>query len=125
MVAGAAVQKFMQDLEKQQEIMMNAADVLIELFAAESAMLRTEKMIAVKGEAACTAHIDMSKVYVSDALERINLYGKHAICGFAEGDELRMILMGLKRFTKFAPTNTIAMRRTIAEKLIAENHYCF
>jgi hypothetical protein len=125
MVAGAAVQKFMQDLEKQQEIMMNAADVMIELFAAESAILRTEKMIAVKGEAACSAHIAMSKVYVSDALERINLYGKHAICGFAEGDELRMMLMGLKRFTKFAPSNTIAMRRNIAEKLIAENHYCF
>ncbi|MFN8321568.1 MAG: acyl-CoA dehydrogenase family protein [Chitinophagales bacterium] len=125
MTAGAAVQKFMQNLDKEQEVIMNVADMLIELFACESVMLRTEKLIGIKGENACGLQIDMTRVYISDALERINLSGKHAIAAFNEGDTLRIMLMGLKRFTKYDAYNTVAARRRIADKLIEENQYCF
>ncbi len=125
MTAGAAVQKFMQNLEKEQEIIMNVADMLIELFACESVLLKTEKLMGLKGEAACSLEIDLTRVYISDALERINLSGKHAITSFNDGDTLRIMLMGLKRFTKYEAFNTIAARRRIADKLIAENAYCF
>jgi alkylation response protein AidB-like acyl-CoA dehydrogenase len=125
MTAGAAVQKFMQNLEKEQEDIMNVADMLIELFACESVLLKTEKLIGIKGEAACSLEIDITRVYISDALERINLSGKHAITSFNDGDTLRIMLMGLKRFTKYEAYNTIAARRRIADKLIAENAYCF
>lgn len=125
MTAGAAVQKFMQDLEKQQEIIMNISDMLIELFACESALLRTERLIGVQGEEASALQIDMTKVYLSDAVERINLHGKHAIAAFNEGDVLRVMLMGLKRFTKYESYDTIAARRRIADKMIAENAWCF
>ncbi len=125
MTAGAAVQKFMQDLEKQQEIIMNISDMLIELFACESALLRTERLIGVQGEEASALQIDMTKVYLSDAVERINLHGKHAIAAFNEGDVLRVMLMGLKRFTKYETFNTIDARRRIADKMIAENAWCF
>ncbi len=125
MTAGAAVQKFMQNLDKEQEVMMNISDMLIELFVCESALLRTEKLISIKGEVACALQIDMTKTYISDAMERINLSGKHAITSFNDGDTLRIMLMGLKRFTKYEPYNTVAARRRIADKLIAENGYCF
>lgn len=123
MVAGAAVQKLMMQLEEEQEILMNAADVMNDIFQMESALLRTQKLIAMKGEEACQTYIDITRVFISDAMERINLNGKHAIVAFAEGDELRMMLMGLKRFTKHEAINTNKLRRNIAEKLIAANGY--
>jgi hypothetical protein len=125
MVAGAAVQKFMNNLEKEQEIMMNISDMLIELFACESTLLKTEKLVGIRGEAACALQIDLTKTYISDALERINLSGKHAITAFNDGDMLRIMLMGLKRFTKYDSFNTIAARRRIADKMIAEGGFCF
>lgn len=125
MTAGAAVQKFMQNLEKEQEVIMNISDMLIELFTCESVLLRTEKLMSVRGEAACSLQIDMTRTYISDALERINLSGKHAVTAFNEGDTLRIMLMGLKRFTKYEPFNTIAARRRIADKLIEDNKYSF
>lgn len=125
MTAGAAVQKFMQSFEKEQEIIMNISDMLIELFVCESVLLRTEKLMSIRGEAACSLQIDMTRTYISDALERINLSGKHAISAFNDGDTLRIMLMGLKRFTKYEASNTIAARRRIADKLIEENQYCF
>jgi hypothetical protein len=125
MTAGAAVQKFMQALDKEQEVIMNIADMLIELFVCESVLLRTEKAISVKGQEACSLQIDLTRTYISDALERINLSGKHAIASFNEGDTLRIMLMGLKRFTKYEAYNTTAARRRIADKLIAENQYAF
>jgi len=125
MTAGAAVQKFMQNLEKEQEIIMDISDMLIELFVAESTLLRTEKVLSVRGEAASSLQIDLARVYISDALERINLSGKHAITAFNEGDTLRIMLMGLKRFTKYEPINTTAARRRIAAKMIEENRYPF
>jgi len=125
MVAGSAVQKFQTKLEEQQEVLMNLADMAIYTFAAESTLLRVEKMIAIKGEEACSLHADIAKVYLTNALEQINLHGKHAICGFSEGDSQRMMLMGLKRFTKYAPFNVIAARQRIADALIEANGNCF
>jgi len=125
MTAGAAVQKFMQNLDKEQEVIMNVADMLIELFACESVLLRTEKLISVRGQEAASLQIDMTRTYISDSLERINLSGKHAVAAFNDGDTLRIMLMGLKRFTKYEAYNTIAARRRIADKLIEENQYCF
>lgn len=125
MAAGAAAQKFMLELEHQQEVLMNIADMAIEVFAAESTILRTEKNVMLNGVESNELQVKISKVYLSDALERINLSGKHAITAFAEGDELRMLLLGLKRFTKYEPLNTTAYRKEIAEALIKANDYCF
>jgi alkylation response protein AidB-like acyl-CoA dehydrogenase len=125
MIAGSAVQKFMMKLPEEQEIIMNLTDMLIEVFSSESALLRTLKLASSKSEQDYKPYVEMTKVYVSDSLERINLYGKHAISAFAEGDELKMLLLGLKRFTKFEPVNTIQLRRNIAERLIEANKYCF
>ncbi len=123
LAAGAAAQKYMMELEKQQEILMNLADMVIDVFTAESAILRTEKMINLHGEASAELQVLMSKTYLSDALERVHMSGKHAICGFAEGDELRMMLIGVKRFTKYEPFNTIAARQAVADKMIEANKY--
>ncbi len=125
MVAGAAVQKFMMKLSDEQEILMNVADMAIEIYAAESAVLRTEKLIGIKGEAACALQKDLAMCYLHEAVEKINSVGKSAIMGFAEGDELRVMLMGLKRFTKIEPLNTKNARRRIADAMIAENKYVF
>jgi len=88
-------------------------------------MLRTEKLVSLRGESACEGQIDIVRTLFSDGMERINLNGKHAVSAFAEGDERQMLLMGLKRFTKYAPYNTVAARRRIAAKLIAAEKYCF
>jgi alkylation response protein AidB-like acyl-CoA dehydrogenase len=125
MVAGAAVQKLMQQLSKEQEVLMNIADIIIDTYVAESMLLRVEKLVGTRGEVACAAQLDMVRVFINDAADRINLAGKDAINSFAEGDEQRMMLMGLKRFTKTAPLNTKEARRRIADKLIEENKYCF
>lgn len=125
MVAGAAVQKFMMKLSEEQEILMNVADMAIEIYAAESAVLRTEKLIGIKGEAACALQKDLAMCYLHEAVEKVNSAGKSAIMSFAEGDELRVMLMGLKRFTKIEPFNTKNARRRIADAMIAENKYVF
>ncbi|MDQ3192058.1 MAG: acyl-CoA dehydrogenase family protein [Bacteroidota bacterium] len=125
MVAGSSVQKLMAELSKEQEILMNIADMLIDTYMAESIVLRVEKLSGMRGEDACADQLDMMRVFISDASERINAAGKEAINSFAEGDEQRMMLMGLKRFTKAAPFNTKEARRRIAAKLISENKYCF
>jgi len=125
MIAGSAVQKFMQKLADEQEIIMNVTDMLIEVYTAESAILRTLKLAAKSGEDAVKYPVDLTRVYVSDALERINIYGKHAIETFAEGDELKMLMLGMKRFTKFDPVNTTKLRREIADKMIEADKYCF
>ncbi|MEO0310980.1 MAG: hypothetical protein RIQ89_637 [Bacteroidota bacterium] len=125
MVAGAAVQKLMMELGKEQEILMNIADMLIDVYVAESLLLRVEKLAGIKGETACEHQIAMMQVYMVDAADRIHKAGKEALNGFAEGDELRMMLMGLKRFTKTQPINTKELRRLVASKLVSENKYCY
>jgi alkylation response protein AidB-like acyl-CoA dehydrogenase len=125
MTAGAAVQKFSMKLSEEQEIIMNLADMIIEIYAAESLILRVEKRIGLLGEAANTLHRDMVLVYLNTAVERANLAGRAAITSFAEADELRVMLMGLKRFTKIEPSNLKEARRRIADKMIETNDYCF
>jgi hypothetical protein len=123
MVAGAAVQKLMMKIQDEQEILMNIADMAIETFEAESTLLRVMKMVDKQGEAACQNQIDMMRVYLNDAVDKVNKAGKEAINAFAGGDEQRMMLLGLKRFTKTEPFNSKDARRRIADKLIAENKY--
>lgn len=125
MIAGAAVQKLMMQLAKEQEVLMNIADMLIEVYVTESLQLRVEKAVSLKGEAACKEQLDIMRVYINDAADRIHKSGKEAINTFASGDEQRMMLVGLKRFTKTDPINTTEARRAISAKLIAENKYCF
>jgi len=125
MIAGSAVQKFMQKLGDEQEIIMNLTDMLTQVFVAETMILRTQKLAAVKDESAAAYFEKMTRIFISDSLERVNIYGKHAVAAFAEGDELKMLMLGLKRFTKFEPVNTTKLRREVADKLIEENKYCF
>ena len=125
MTAGAAVQKLMMKIDSEQEILMNIADMSIETFNAESLLLRVMKLVEQRGEENCKLHLDILRTYLYDAADRVNKSGKEAINAFAEGDEQRMILMGLKRFTRAEPFNTKEARRRIADKLIAENRYCF
>ncbi len=125
MVAGGAAQKLMMDLGKEQEILMNISDMLIDLYISESLQLRVEKLVSLRGEDACKAHLDMMRAFITDAADRINKNGKEAINGYAQGDEQRMMLLGLKRFTKMDPFNTKDARRNIANVLIEANRYCF
>jgi hypothetical protein len=125
MTAGAAVQKLALSLSKEQEVLMYLADMLIELYASESVLLRVEKLAEEKGAEAVQEQIAIAKTYIFDAAEKIHFAGRNALNAFADGDEKRMMLMGLKRFTKTEDLNTIAARRTIATKMIAENGYCF
>ncbi|MCX6214458.1 acyl-CoA dehydrogenase family protein [Spirosoma sp.] len=125
MVAGAAVQKFMMNLSNEQEILMNVADMAIEIYVAESVLLRVEKLIGIQGEDAVTLQKQMALVYLHESVEKVNNAGRAAITSFAEGDELRGMLMGLKRFTKIEPMNLKDARRQIADAMIAENKYIF
>ena len=125
MVAGAAAQKLMMELSKEQEVLINIADMMIDLYVSESVLLRSEKLSSLKGENNCKEQIEIMRVYLNDAADRINKNGKEAINSFAEGDELRMMLMGLKRFTKTEPFNAKEARRMVAAKLISENKYCY
>lgn len=125
LVAGGAVQKLMTTLAKEQEVLMNIADMVIETYVAESTLLRVEKLVGMKGEEACAEQLNMMRSYVNSACDKIWINGKEALNSFAEGDELRMMLIGLKRFTKQEPFNQKAARQAIAQKLIAENKYCF
>ncbi|MDX2047930.1 MAG: acyl-CoA dehydrogenase family protein [Chitinophagaceae bacterium] len=125
MVSGAAAQKLMMKLEYEQEILMNVADMAIEVFHAESALLRAVKIADKLGEQAASLYIDIARTYLYDAADRVNKYGKDAINSFADGDEQRMMLLGLKRFTKAQPFNSKAARRRIAAHFINENKYPF
>ncbi len=123
MVAGAAVQKLMMQLDKEQEILMNIADMAIEVFHAESAILRVMKLASLRGDAAVATQNDIMRTYLYDAADRINKAGKDALNSFADGDELRMMHIGLKRFTKVEPFNSKEARRRISDRLVADNGY--
>jgi len=125
MTAGAAVQKLMMNLQNEQEILMNISDMAIQTFNAESALLRLLKMCSINETAVSSVYNDMVKCYINDAADNVNKFGKEAINAFADGDEQRMMLLGLKRFTKTAPFNSKDARRRIADKLIAEGKYAF
>lgn len=123
MTAGAAVQKLMMKIEGEQEILMNIADMAIETFNAESALLRAIKLTDQKGEDGCRFELDITRTCLYDAADRINKYGKDAINAFSEGDEQRMMLLGLKRFTRAEPFNSKDAKRRIADKLINDGKY--
>jgi alkylation response protein AidB-like acyl-CoA dehydrogenase len=123
MTAGAAVQKLMTRLENEQEILMHIADMAIDTFLAESALLRAWKLTDQRGAAATAFELDIMRTNLYDAADRINKAGKDAINAFADGDEQRMMLLGLKRFTKVEPFNSKEARRRIADKLISDNKY--
>lgn len=125
MVAGSAAQKLGMEMAKEQEVLMNAANMIIDVYLAESTLLRVEKLVGMRGEKECEAHIAMVKAFMYDAADRINKEGKDAINSFSDGDEQRIMLMGLKRFTKMGAVNVKELRRAVAGKLIAENKYCF
>jgi hypothetical protein len=125
MVSGAAVQKLMMKIEEEQEILMNIADMSIKTFVAESCLLRAIKLYNAGGEIDTADSIDMMRIYLNDAVDCVNKNGKEAINAFADGDEQRMMLLGLKRFTKYGPFNSKDARRRIADKLIAADKYCF
>jgi alkylation response protein AidB-like acyl-CoA dehydrogenase len=126
MVAGSAIQKYGPDLEQHQQLLMAAADILNEIYMAESTLLRTEKNAKRFGDKSQEAQIAMAKLYLYNAVEIITSKGKEGIISFSEGDEQRMLLMGLKRFTKYQNyPNVVALRDIIAEKLKSEGKYCF
>jgi hypothetical protein len=125
MVAAGAAQKLMMKLEQEQEVLMNIADMAIKTFVAESNLLRVQKLVNQRGADAVGLEADIMRCYLNDAADTIHKAGKDAINGFAEGDEQRMMLLGLKRFTKYGPFNSKDARRRIAARLIAENRYCF
>lgn len=125
MVSGTAVQKYMMTLAKEQEILMHIADMAIDTYVAESVLLRVRKLVALKGEEECQIPLAMGRVYLNDAMDRLNIHAKNAIQAISEGDEQRMLLMGLKRFTKTQGLNTVEARRKVAVALITANKYCF
>jgi len=126
MVAGAAIQKYGPDLENHQQLLSAASNILIEIYMAESAILRTEKNAKREGQESQSNQIAMSQLYLYNAMDIITKNAKEGIVSFAEGDEQKMMLMGLKRFTKYANMpNVVALRTQIANKLNIENKYCF
>jgi len=126
MVAGKAAETFGPKLNDQQEVLMNIADMAIEVYAAESAILRAEKLIGIKGEEAVKQQANMAKLYLYNAVDIVNKAGKDALASFTSGDEQKVMLMGLKRFTKLSElVNVTAIRREIADVMIAENKYAF
>ena len=126
MVAGSAVQKFGPDLDSHQQLLMAASDMLIEIYMAESTILRTEKLAKNQGEDKVQEQIAMAKLYLYQAVDIVTQKGKESVISFAEGDEQRMMLMGLRRFTKYTNMpNIVGLRETITKKLVLENEYCF
>jgi alkylation response protein AidB-like acyl-CoA dehydrogenase len=125
MTLGTAAQKFMMTLGDQQEVLLGIADIIMDTYAMESAILRTQKLAASQGEAAAARYIDMTRVFCNDAVERIEARAKNTLAGMAEGDELRTLLAALRRFTKLTPMNTISARQRIADVLIEANKWAY
>lgn len=125
LVAGAAVQKLMMSLAKEQEILMNIADIIGYVYVAESVLLRAEKLYHTKGEEDASLATDMARVYIYSSIDKVQVAAKEALYSFGEGDELNMMLVGIRRFTKANPFNIKEARQRIARKLIEENKYCF
>jgi hypothetical protein len=125
MVAGAAIQKYMDKFADEQEILMALADMIILTYAAESSLLRTEKLSHTLADDKLSLYKDMTDVFFYDAAAKINKYGVDAVNAFATGDEQQAMLMGMKRFTKATGVNSIAARRRIADLMIEKNKYPF
>ena len=125
MTLGTAAQKYMMKLGDQQEILLGIADIIMDAYAMESAILRAQKLAASQGEEAAARYLDMTQVFCNDAVERIDARAKNTLAGMSEGDELRTLLAALRRFTKLTPVNTITARQRIADVLITANKYVY
>ena len=125
MTLGTAAQKYMMKLGDQQEILMGIADIIMDTYAMETAILRARKLAESQGENAAARYLDMTRVFCNDAVERIEAKAKNTLAGMSEGDELRTLLAALRRFTKLQPMNTIAARQRIADDLIAANKWIY
>jgi alkylation response protein AidB-like acyl-CoA dehydrogenase len=125
MTLGTAAQKYMMKLGDQQEILMGIADVIMDTYAMETAILRSRKLAASHGEKAAARYVEMTQVFCNDAVGRIETKAKNTLAGLSEGDELRTLLAALRRFTKLQPMNTIAARQRIADEMIAANKYVY
>jgi alkylation response protein AidB-like acyl-CoA dehydrogenase len=125
MTLGTAAQKYMMKLGDQQEILMGIADIIMDTYAMETAILRARKLAASQGERAAERYLDMTRVFCNDAVSRIEAKAKSTLAGMSEGDELRTLLAALRRFTKLQPMNTIAARQRIANDLIAANKWIY
>ncbi len=125
MTLGTAAQKYMMKLGDQQEVLMGIADIIMDTYAMETAVLRARKLAASQGEKAAERYLDMTRVFCNDAVGRIESRAKSTLAGMSEGDELRTLLAALRRFTKLQPMNTIAARQRIADDLIAANKWIY
>jgi len=125
MVLGTAAQKYMTALSEEQEVLLGAANIIMDVFAMESAILRAQKLAAAQGEEAAALNLDMVRVFCNDAVERVEAEAKNTLAAISEGDELRTLLAALKRFTKHTPTNTVAARRRVADAMIRANRYVY
>ncbi len=125
MTSGAALQKFTTAIEQEQEILMGVSDMMIEVYVAESALARVDKLVQRDGQDKHQVAYECALVYLHEAVDKIHHAGKEVIMGFAKGDELNVLLLGLKRFTKISPKNLIEARRVIAQAAIAKNGYIF
>lgn len=118
MLAGSAVQKLMQSLAKEEEVLMNIGNIAIYTYLAETVLLRVEKKIETNGESSSELDVTIAKTYFFDLANKIEKAAKGAILNFADGDETRMMLMGLKRYTKSEAHNPKEARQKIAQRLI-------
>ncbi|MCM3903432.1 MAG: acyl-CoA dehydrogenase family protein [Pyrinomonadaceae bacterium] len=125
MTLGTAAQKYMMKLADQQEILMGIADIILDTYAMESAILRAQKLAASEGDEAAARYIDITRVFCNDAVERIEARAKNTLAAMSEGDELRTLLAALRRFTKLTPMNTVAARQRIADVVIQANKYVY
>jgi alkylation response protein AidB-like acyl-CoA dehydrogenase len=125
MVLGTAAQKYMTALAEEQEVLIGASNIIMDVFAMESAILRAQKLAASQGEEQSAPYLDMVRVFCNDAVERVEAEAKNTLAAVAEGDELRTLLAALKRFTKSTPVNTVAARRRLADAMIKANRYVY
>jgi alkylation response protein AidB-like acyl-CoA dehydrogenase len=125
MTLGTAAQKFMMTLGDQQEILLGIADIIMDTYAMESAILRAQKLAASEGEDSAARYLDMTQVFCNDAVQRIDSRAKNTLAAMAEGDELRTLLAALRRFTKLTPMNTVSARQRIAQVMIDANKWAY
>lgn len=123
MAAGKAAETFGPKLDQEQEVLMSLADMLIEVYAVESVLLRTEKLMNLYGDDGSKLYQNMARLYLFEAVQKIKNSGDEAVACFTEGDELRVLLMGMKRFTKMEPVNTKVLRQEIADAMIEEGKF--
>jgi alkylation response protein AidB-like acyl-CoA dehydrogenase len=125
MVLGTAAQKYMAALAEEQEVLIGAADIIMDVYAMESAILRAQRLAAKEGEEAAGRHLDITRVFCQEAADRVETNARNTLAAIAEGDELRTLLAALKRFTKRTPANAVAARRRIADAMIEANRYVY